>query len=457
MDVRALEFCKSNDVVGLLRYLDSMWIVKSLQILEDLIQNGIFYPNPSRYNAELLRSGVFVQRMQVMMAASLAKTAQINTDEEFKKIYSKELEMLPAQQQREIEDFWRAGPKPGLITGTSSISSAISGLSIDKYVDLFVSCKYDINYKVTNFFSSTLQLTYLDGTQLELDLEADFMLPEKILSSAAARDEMALGRVGLAGRIFPRTMAANTVPRLWAARLEALDVQAEAFRDFANLAVTGVAVVLTIPAMPTGAAPSAPGIGISRAGIVRRQVPGIKQAVAAGVSEAELSIVSAIRANPEFANLTNQEILAIRSYSGENWGEINMALRNGGGSPQTQLIAKSLISGLKKMPGYRGKLVRSESLAVSDATKQYVKGKIYTPSGMMSTSRGGAVAQREGNIAITIHATGGSGKDISKAAVHGGSDISAKELEVLFPPGTRFIVEDVQTFGQALMVTLREL
>ena len=62
------------------------------------------------------------------------------------------------------------------------------------------------------------------------------------------------------------------------------------------------------------------------------------------------------------------------------------------------------------------------------------------------------MAQREGNIAITVQAIGKQGKDISTISRHAG-----KEFEVLFPPGSKFVVEKTTEIGQALVVVLREL
>src|SRR5262249_41084914 len=153
----------------------------------------------------------------------------------------------------------------------------------------------------------------------------------------------------------------------------------------------------------------------------------------AAITEAELELVAALRAaNPQFATLTVEEILAIRRYTGEGWAGINLALRTGNQTSESRAI----ISGLAKLPGYSGRLVRSESWSIDEAIARYVPGKPFAPEGLLSASRAGAVAQREGNVAITIEAIGKQGKDISALAVHSGT-----ESEVLFVPGARFTVQ----------------
>jgi hypothetical protein len=141
----------------------------------------------------------------------------------------------------------------------AGISPDVAAAPAGKYVDLFTECVYDINYNVTNYFSSVLQLKYFDGLALELDIEKD--LQDISQTPEAARDAMARGYIGRAGRIFPTALTPRTVPRLFAARAEALAAQDEAFRDFANLAIAGVVFALTVPAMPAGMAAGAGGAG----------------------------------------------------------------------------------------------------------------------------------------------------------------------------------------------------
>lgn len=111
-----------------------------------------------------------------------------------------------------------------------------------------------------------------------------------------------------------------------------------------------------------------------------------------------------------------------------------------------------MLSGMRKLPGYSGKAFRSESRQVADAARSYRKGEVFQAEGFFSTARGSTPAQREGNVAISVTASGRNGRDVSQIMPHG-----KKELEVLFPPGTRFSVESVFQSGQGFMIFLREL
>jgi len=91
-------------------------------------------------------------------------------------------------------------------------------------------------------------------------------------------------------------------------------------------------------------------------------------------------------------------------------------------------------------------------MAIKDAQSLYRQGATVIMDGFTSTSRAGAVAQREGNIAMKVIAIGKNGKDVTQLSVHIG-----KEAEVLFLPGTKFMVQKAETVGDALIVILKEL
>lgn len=133
--------------------------------------------------------------------------------------------------------------------GKAPVNSAIANIPWGRYIDEFTECDYDVNYKVVNYFSNILHLKYSDGAELEFDMES--LAPES-MTSDAARDALANGRLGAQGRIFPAVLAPRTVPRLWVAREGAMQIQNEAFSSFAKLAVAGVVFVLSVPAMPAG-------------------------------------------------------------------------------------------------------------------------------------------------------------------------------------------------------------
>lgn len=275
-DATAADLCK-RDLVQFFRYLNGMWLVSILQVLEDLLSAGLFYPNPEAFNSELGRAGIAVDRMKVAMGAVLHKAAQSITDQKFMEIYGDKVKALPEQQQREVVDYWKAGPKPGLIAGTASISGDVAGLGFDKYIDTFVSCVYDMNYNVpadaSFYYSPILQLTYADKTKIELNINTDFPTPPYNLTAEAARDAMAKGKVGRGGRIFPDKLGRRTAPRLFRARDEALRLQDEDVALFTTTAVAGVSFILTVPAMPAGMAPEA----AMTVKVARRRINGVTQ------------------------------------------------------------------------------------------------------------------------------------------------------------------------------------
>jgi len=112
-DARARQLCDRRDFVALFRYIEPMWIVVILQILDDLTARG-FVPNPNLYQTEFLQAGIFVKRLQVAMAAVLHKRGRQVTWNKFWDVQQDNLSALPLQQKQEIHDYWFAGPIPGL-------------------------------------------------------------------------------------------------------------------------------------------------------------------------------------------------------------------------------------------------------------------------------------------------------------------------------------------------------
>jgi len=112
-DARARQLCDDRDFVALFRYIDPMWMVVILQILDDLTDRG-FVPNPNLYQNEFRQAGIFVKRLQVAMAAVLNKRGRQVTWNKFWDVQQDNLSALPLQQKQEIHDYWFAGPTPGL-------------------------------------------------------------------------------------------------------------------------------------------------------------------------------------------------------------------------------------------------------------------------------------------------------------------------------------------------------
>jgi hypothetical protein len=113
-DARARQFYDQDDFVGLFRYIEPMWIVATLRILDELCDRD-FYPNPGNYQTELRQAGIFVERLEVAMAAVLHKRGRSITWGKYWELYREKLSKLPAQQHREIREYWGSGSKPGLL------------------------------------------------------------------------------------------------------------------------------------------------------------------------------------------------------------------------------------------------------------------------------------------------------------------------------------------------------
>jgi hypothetical protein len=111
-------------------------------------------------------------------------------------------------------------------------------------------------------------------------------------------------------------------------------------------------------------------------------------------------------------------------------------------------FANSPTAGLSKLPIFKGTVTRTIGMSVVDAAERYQVGATVVEDAFTSTTFGKAVAQREGNVLLTIEAEGG--RDITAIAVH-------NESEALFAPGARFLVTRVQRLGSAFLVFLKEV
>ena len=253
------------------------------------------------------------------------------------------------------------------------------------------------------------------------------------------------------GYIFPTTISATTAPRI-------AGVSARGYQE--EVAYGKAASSLLVEAWLVGAglrAPlkaSDPSLAKPAAGAGTKVVASVEQALGAKQYAEMLKAVEAVRkARPELAALSLDEMIAIRAYTGEAWAGINAAMRGvTKATPSSDALANAMLTGLQKLPGFTGNLVRSEAMAIKDAQSLYRQGATVIMDGFTSTSRAGAVAQREGNIAMKVIAIGKNGKDVTQLSVHIG-----KEAEVLFLPGTKFMVQKAETVGDALIVILKEL
>ncbi len=106
---------------------------------------------------------------------------------------------------------------------------------------------------------------------------------------------------------------------------------------------------------------------------------------------------------------------------------------------------KTITAGLAKLPNYRGKVTRGTTLPESELAK-LKPGKVWTPKGFTSTSTGKAFG---GPHRLKIQSR--TGKEVSWISRH------AHEKEVLFKPGTRFLVILRIRRGKQTIIELEEI
>jgi hypothetical protein len=163
-DLKARQLYDQGNFVELFRYIEPMWIVVILQILDDLFDRG-FIPNPGRYQDQLGQAGVFVKRLEVAMAAVLHKRGQSITWGKFWELQQDRLSQLPLQQKREIHEYWFSGPTPGLY-GSGDQAAPVVGKGRDWFVTDFSGTTTSVVVTV-GFTAITGNITFScsDGTK----------------------------------------------------------------------------------------------------------------------------------------------------------------------------------------------------------------------------------------------------------------------------------------------------
>lgn len=134
-------------------------------------------------------------------------------------------------------------------------------------------------------------------------------------------------------------------------------------------------------------------------------------------------------------HLSFEEIVALTSYTTDDFKLMNRSLRNGSASV-AQLLFRDVINGaLDKFPVYTGWVKRGLHLSPEDLQK-YIKGGEITFTAFTSTTANMNLTGFEMKNRFIIYSR--TGRDISQFSG------SAGESEVLFKSGTRFRVLDVR-------------
>lgn len=164
--------------------------------------------------------------------------------------------------------------------------------------------------------------------------------------------------------------------------------------------------------------------------------------------------------NPSLAPVPDDNLIAIRGYTGADFAPINQALRSGDPAQLTQMQSyiQNIQNGLAQLPDYKGTVYRGAGLS-DEAVQAYVNcnrtGILFTDPQVVSTTYDPArmftgeetVKNRVSFVIESEH-----GKLVESLAQ---TDF---EREVMFTPGTQFIVVDVIETGQsAYQILLSEM
>jgi hypothetical protein len=161
---------------------------------------------------------------------------------------------------------------------------------------------------------------------------------------------------------------------------------------------------------------------------------------------------------PELSEVPIEELVAIRGYTSDvpkgssevpDYRQINQALRQQTPAELTRLepYIKCASSGLNQLPQFIGTVYRGTTLdAAVSAT--YSKGSTVTERAFTSSSVG-LLKEFQGNTTFVISSR--HGREISKLSVF------PSEGEVLFVPGTRFRVLDVEPTQTSTTIYLDEV
>jgi hypothetical protein len=162
---------------------------------------------------------------------------------------------------------------------------------------------------------------------------------------------------------------------------------------------------------------------------------------------------------PELASLTDDEIIAIRSYTGDeqkpefnglrDYQRVNQALRNGdkGDIAALRPLIDTLKAGLAKLPKFNGTVYRiMNGVDPAVIKSQFRKGESWVSDAFMSTSTGKPLDQAQVTMVFS--------KTNKGAMVDGVSPFP--EREALFSPGATFKVTNVLPISESRFIILLE-
>ena len=140
---------------------------------------------------------------------------------------------------------------------------------------------------------------------------------------------------------------------------------------------------------------------------------------------AERALEAKRAAGKPLAKLTEEEAVAIYGYTVNFYRTVNPLARSGD-TKKIQPLIRAMDSGLKKLPVYKGMVVRTTDLPPAVA-KEYTKGKVVNFASYTSASTTGASL---GTSRFVIQS--------KSARLLGALSASPEEREVIFPRNTKF-------------------
>ncbi|MBP8810203.1 MAG: DUF4157 domain-containing protein [Kofleriaceae bacterium] len=159
-------------------------------------------------------------------------------------------------------------------------------------------------------------------------------------------------------------------------------------------------------------------------------------------------------ANPELAavlrDVPEEQLVAILLYTSTHYVEWNRTLR----TADTQTIGEHADGialadrGLAKLPVHEGWVYRGVDHLPPEALAIYQTGEVVTEAAFTSTSNASG-AQYQGQVQFKIKSR--TGRDVA------GLSRYDHEREILFRPGTRFLVTDKERDGDVTIITLEEV
>ena len=146
-----------------------------------------------------------------------------------------------------------------------TVNPEIARLPANRYVDAFSEVSYDLDYRAEGGNLSTcMTVSYRDKAEIDIGV---YDIEDRDVDMI---DSMANGHLGPLGRVFPRELTRTTVPRLWAARQEAISIMEQHNYEMMMAAMPAVLFIITMAGTP----PLAPTPTVRRITVPRRRFGG---------------------------------------------------------------------------------------------------------------------------------------------------------------------------------------